>query len=769
MSDDFTSLEKEEVIQFIRYYGSPVSKRDIAKGFNIKGDDRRILKSILKELEEEGAIVRKLGNEYTIPDRLPSVSVIEVTEVDVDGDVFARPMEWNEELLGTAPRIEIVPSKKGSTALAPKDRVLARLTYVSNRLYEGRVIKKLDENRGQVMGMVKYVKNYYVLSPVNKKSRHEFDIPAAELNGAQDGDLVVGEILPSRGLRTKRARIKEILGQEGDPKIISMIALHEAGLRNEFPEKVHKECKGLKVPDLGKREDLRDIPLVTIDGSDARDFDDAVYTEPDTSPENEGGYHLIVAIADVSYYVRFKSALDEEAYKRGNSTYFPDRVLPMLPEALSNDLCSLRPKEDRAAMVAHLWIDQYGQLKDFKITRALIRSAARLTYEQVQAAYDGGADDVTEPLMERVIRPLYKAYAILDKARQKRGALDLDLPERRIIIDDKGDMTGVEKRARLDAHKLIEEFMILANVAAAKALEKKTTPCVYRVHDTPSTEKLDSARDFVEAFGLSLPKSGVSKPMQINQLLKKAEELSYSHLISEVVLRCQSQAIYDPVNIGHFGLALTHYAHFTSPIRRYSDLLVHRALVKAYRLGVGEIDQEEVVTLEERCEHISTTERTSSHAERNSVDRFTAAYLSSHIGAEFQGKINGVTRFGLFVTLDENGADGLIPIRSLPQDFYVHDEQQHALIGRRTRKLFRLGAPITIRIKEADGFTGSTIFELVGKKGADIPGLEFKNNASKKPNKKRFKKDVFKKSSGDFKKKKYGAKPKSGSKPKKKS
>ena len=459
------------------------------------------------------------------------------------------------------------------------------------------------------------------------------------------------------------------------------------------------------MPDLGTREDLRKIPLVTIDGADARDFDDAVFAE---KTDNDG-FHLIISIADVAYYVRPGSALDQEAYQRGNSTYFPDRVVPMLPEALSNDLCSLRPQEDRACMAFHLWIDKHGQLIKHKVVRGLMRSAARLTYEQVQAAQDGVIDDITKPLLKTVIKPLYEAYNILDRARQERGALDLDLPERQIVLNEKGHMSGVKRRERLDAHKLIEEFMILANVAAAMALEKQKAPCIYRVHDQPTEEKLNNARDFIEAFGLSLPKGGIVKPAQINHLLQRASQMEYSHLISEVILRTQSQAIYSPENIGHFGLALRRYAHFTSPIRRYADLLVHRSLIKAYNLGPGGLNEEESITLEDKADHISQTERVSAEAERSAIDRFTATWMSNHIGAEFNGRINGVTRFGLFVTLDETGADGLIPMRSLPNDFYVHNEEQHALIGRRNKKIYRLGANITVRIIEADGLTGSSL------------------------------------------------------------
>lgn len=727
-----SQLDKQKIFEFITNSPSPQTKREIARAFGIKGGENRVaLKQILKQLENDGSITKLSGGTYTTPEGLPPVSVIEVREIDIDGDVLAKPLEWNAELLGEPPRIEIVPDTRNYKNLREGSRALARLSKTADSIYEARIMRLIDEGSryegGEVIGLVRLQKKGAILQPTHKKAKNDFDIATGDLNGAKEGDLVTAELLPSRGLKRKKVRIIKVLGTQDDPKAISMISLHEAGLSETFPANVLKETEGMKVPDTKGREDMRKIPLVTIDGADARDFDDAVFAEKD-----KDGFHLIVAIADVSYYVRHGSDLDKEAKKRGNSTYFPDRVVPMLPEALSNDLCSLRPNEPRASLAAHLWIDEHGKLLRYKFVRALIQSAARLTYEQVQAAHDGNTDETTKPLMDKVIKPLYEAYHILDEARQKRGALDLDLPERQIIIDDKGNMTGVTTRARLDAHKLIEEFMILANVAAASALEKKNgrqkslgeTPCVYRIHDKPSFEKLNSARDFLDSFNLSLPKGQVVESKQINRLLRKATESEYSHLISQVILRTQSQAIYSPDNIGHFGLALEKYAHFTSPIRRYADLLVHRALIKAYGLGPGGMVEEEKVTIAEACEHITQTERTSMDAERKSVDRFTANYLSSHIGAEFSGKINSVTRFGLFITLDESGADGLIPMKSLSDDFYVHDEKAHALIGRRKGKIYRLGAPVQVIIKEADKLSGACSFEFAPSQGAaEIPGM----------------------------------------------
>ncbi len=723
-----SELTSKAIFDFIAESPTPVTKRQVARAFNIKGGENRVaLKQILKNLEKDGRVTKQAGGVYSSVDGLPPVAVLIVHEIDVDGDVFAKPLEWTEDQ-GKPPRIEIVPDKKNYKNVREGSRALCRLSKTEPDAYEARIIRLIDEGAkddggGDVLGIIALKKNGAVLQPTNKRAKHDFDLTTGDLNGAKDGDLVAAEILPSRGLKRKRVRVTNVIGRQGDPKTISLISLHEAGLSDHFPKAVNDATKGMKVPPLGSREDLRDVPLVTIDGADARDFDDAVYAKP----REDGGFDLIVAIADVAYYVRAGDTLDVEAQKRGNSTYFPDRVVPMLPEALSNDLCSLRPNEVRASLAVHMRIDEAGKLIKHRFTRALIKSHARLTYEQVQAAKDGNGDKTTAHLMDDVIEPLYAAYKILDKARRKRGALDLDLPERQILISEKGVMTGVKTRVRLDAHKLIEEFMILANVAAASALEKKVKeyPCVYRIHDKPAFDKLESSRDFISSFGLSLPKGQTVAPKQLNYLLEKAAKLPYSHLISQMILRTQSQAVYSTQNIGHFGLALEKYAHFTSPIRRYADLLVHRALIAAFGLGEGGMTDGEKARIEEIAAHISGTERTSMEAERNAVDRFTASYLSSHIGAEFEGTINGVTRFGLFVTLAESGADGLIPMKSLSDDFYVHDEKAHALVGRRKKKVYRLGAKMRVIIKEADGITGSCIFAIAPGQGeADIEGMD---------------------------------------------
>jgi len=465
------------------------------------------------------------------------------------------------------------------------------------------------------------------------------------------------------------------------------------------------------MPDPAGRVDLRELELVTIDGSDARDFDDAVWAEPDHDPANPGGWHIVVAIADVGAYVTSGSALDREAARRGNSAYFPDRVVPMLPEALSNNLCSLVPATDRACIAAQLWIDTGGRKRRHHFERAIMRSAARLTYEAVQEAYDDPRGHRLAVAPER-LAALYGAFAALDRARRARGALELDLAEHRVVLDKEHRPIAVVPRTRLESHRLIEEFMILANVAAAEELEARQQPCMYRVHDAPDPEKVSALRDFLDEMGipgLALAKGQVLRPELFNRVLSRAKDTPEAALVNGLVLRSQAQAIYSPNNIGHFGLALPRYAHFTSPIRRYADLLVHRALI-AGKAASGE-SPESLISI---AEHVSATERRAAAAERAALERYRATLLSGAVGTIYAARITGVAPFGLFVGLPENGADGLVPISTLPSDYYDHDARRHRLVGRRSGRQFALGDPVTVRLAEADAIGGRLLFRLEG-------------------------------------------------------
>jgi ribonuclease R len=710
---------KEEIRKYLHDHPGPLNKREIARVFGIKGQDRTQLRILLRAMTEEGAVKKTSGKAFQAADVLPPTVMIEITDIDIDGEVRARPVEFGWEGPGETPAIFVL----GGKSVKPGDRMLAKLVRTEKNEYEARILKTLDAVvEGRVVGTFKSVKGGGVVYPTDKKVKEDYFIPAEHAGDVQDGDLVMAEMLPAsqKYPRSKNAaRIAQRLGRKDDPRLISLIAIHSHSIPTEFSPAALKEAEKMTEPEVGgKRVDIRHLPLVTIDGADARDFDDAVFAEPDDNPKNSGGWHLIVAIADVSHYVTTGSALDKTAFDRGNSTYFADRVVPMLPEKLSNDLCSLRPKVNRACLAVHMWIDKDARLVDYKFFRGLMRSAARLTYEQVEEAHKGSPDDTTGPLLKPVIEPLFKAYSKLKHARELRGALEIDLPERKAIINDKGQVTAIVPRARLQSHQLVEEFMILANVAAALALKDK--PCLYRIHPPPAYDKLESTREFLKEFGYSLPKADQIQPKNINHLLKLSAEKPDKELIHTVLLRTQSQATYSPENIGHFGLALKDYAHFTSPIRRYADLIVHRSLVKAYNLGDGGLSAGEADNLHEVGEHISATERRSMLAERDVMDRFTAQYLSANVGKEFKGRISGVTHFGLFVSLDETGADGLVPMRSLPGDYYIHDEKRHALVGKNSGRTYRLAEPVVIRLKEADPLRGSTVFEMLdGARGGD--------------------------------------------------
>ena len=597
-------------------------------------------------------------------------------------------------------------------APAVGDRVLASLKRRGKNAYEARVIRRLGSGPRKILGLYEEPPGrdgLGLVTPTDRKQRMSFDVRPADKNGAQPGDIVWIEA--TGGALARRARVLERIGPMSDPRTVSLISIAANDIPVEFPEAAVEEAERAKAAPLGDRLDLRHTPLVTIDGEDARDFDDAVFAEPD--PDHPGGWRLLVAIADVAWYVRHDKPLDRAAYRRGTSVYFPDRVVPMLPEALSNHWCSLVPREDRPVLVAEMRIDAQGHLKSHRFHRAMMRSAARLTYTRVQRAMDGMPDEEIAPLMDHVVRPLYGAYRVLLAARERRGALDLDLPERLVKLGDDGRIAEIGVRERLDSHKLIEEFMVLANVAAAQALEQRKAACLYRVHDQPDLAKLEALREFLGTLGIAVPTGQRLRPADLNRVLHEVAGRPVSQLVSQTVLRSQSQAVYSPDNLGHFGLALARYAHFTSPIRRYPDLIVHRALIAAYGLGDGGLSEADRGRFVEFGEHLSMCERRAVAAERGAMDRYVVAFMAQHVGATFAGRITSVTRFGLFAALDGTGADGLIPIRSLGQEFFRHDEGRQVLIGERTGETFGLGDRVKLKLVEADAATAGLLFEIV--------------------------------------------------------
>lgn len=714
---------KEQVREFIEESESPVGKREIAKAFHIKGSDRIYLKQILKELLSEGVLEKGRGREIAPAGTLPSVTVIEISHIDRDGDALAKPLNWPGG--DPVPKIYMVQETR-ARARAPGvgDRILARLSRLKDGTYSARTIRHLQSTSGPVLGVYTKVGKDGRVQPTNRKLKKEVVVRAENSMGAETGEVVLCDILPGKFMALPEGKVTERLGPMGDAASVSMIAIHAHGIPFEFPEAVLKEALAAKPVKLGKRTDLRDVPLITIDPADARDRDDAVWASADDDPRNPGGWQVIVAIADVAHYVRSGSALDISAKERGNSVYFPDRVVPMLPHELSSDLCSLHENVDRPVLAVKMWFDKNGVKRRHKFMRALIRSAASLTYTQAQQAWEGHGDPATELLTDRVIMPLFGAYAALKKARSQRQPLDLDLPERRIELGEDGFIKAVHKKQRFDAHMLIEEFMIQANVAAAEELIRKKAACMFRVHEPPATDKLEGLHETLQDMKISFAKGQVMKTETFNRILGQVESELDRELVSSLILRSQSQAVYSPDNLHHFGLNLKNYAHFTSPIRRYADLLVHRSLISALNLGDGGLQAEEAEAFEAIGEQISGLERRAMVAERETTDRFTAVFLANQVGEMFEAKVSGVTRAGLFVSFDETGADALAPISTLGRDYFRFDADRHMLIGERTGEIYRLADRVTVRLREVDIVTGSMIVEIAEANGSARSSLE---------------------------------------------
>ena len=711
---------KSEVLDWIEQNPTLTAKRDIAKAFGIKGAARIDLKRLLKELEAEGHL-EKRKRSYQDPDRLPPVSVLQITGPDADGDLFAKPMEWRGQ--GQEPVVLVVP-RASDPALGTGDRILARLTLVKGEghHYEARLIRRIGTNPRRVVGIFRASDEGGRILPIDKGDDKEWRVSAGATHGAKDGELVEAEQAGPKGrMGLPSARIVERLGDPSAAKAVSLIAIHQHGIPNSFPDDAIAQADRAKPIDLKGREDLRNLPLITIDPSDARDHDDACFAQPDDDPKNEGGHVLWVAIADVAAYVQPDTPLDREARKRGNSTYFPDRVVPMLPDRLSGDLCSLHEGVPRACIAVRMVLDSHGNKLAHSFHRALMKSPASLHYTEVQEAIDGAPNDRTKPLLEPVLKPLYAAYNTLTEARKRRQPLDLDLPERQIELADDGTVTSVRFKDRLDAHRMIEEFMVLANVCAAETLIAKRIPLLFRVHEEPSPEKLDALRETAKASGFNLAKGQVLKTAHLNRLLNDAAGSDEAELINLSTLRSMQQAYYSPENFGHFGLALQRYAHFTSPIRRYSDLIVHRALITAHGWGKDGLRVEDREELAQTGEHISETERRSMMAERDTTDRYLASYLSERVGNEFTGRVSGIARFGIFIKLDETGADGLVPMRSIGQEYFHYDAEANTLMGSDSGRIIALGQRATVRLSDAVPVTGGIELELLTLDGKTMP------------------------------------------------
>jgi ribonuclease R len=702
--------DPDTLLVFLREAGT-AEKTDIARHFGLKGHERRMLREMIRELEAAGKLGKRGRKGFAEVGALPPVGVADVSERDTDGDLYVRLVEASED----APRAVLVPDKTGKTgpAVGLGARVLAKFERGPDG-WEARIIKVLDTDTNRLLGVIRKSNREVRVEPVDRRSKDVLFVPPAQAESLKDGDLVFASIEKGdHRYGPKRGKILEIIGREDDPRAASLIAIAANKVPMGFSEAVEKEAEDQELPSLKGREDLRDLPLISIDPADARDHDDAVYAMRDDDPKNPDGWVVWVAIADVAAYVRPGTHLDREARDKGNSTYFPDRVEPMLPERLSNGLCSLKEGENRACMAVRMVFDKDGRKTGHKFVRGLMRSHAKLSYEQAQAAIDGQTDDTTGPIMDAILTPLWKAYHTMLKGRLKRSPLAIESPERRIRMTPDGQIASIEPRVSLEAHRLIEEMMIQANVCAAQTLEQKRTPLIYRIHETPSQEKTFNLADFLQTIGKPWDKGQAPTTKRLNALLDETRDGPHAEVVNEVVLRSQMQAIYSPDNIGHFGLNLDRYAHFTSPIRRYSDLIVHRGLIRALNLGKDGLTDREIAELPAIAEQVTQTERRSMAAERAAMDRYMAAFLSERVGATFTGRITGVTRFGLFIRLDETGADGLVPVSSLGGEYFHHDDKAHALVGERSGQRWTLGRNVEVKLQEATPITGGLVFEML--------------------------------------------------------
>jgi ribonuclease R len=708
---------RKQILDFIASSDQPAGKREIARAFGLSGQDKIDLKRLLKDMADEGLIDSSPGRAFHQTGGVPKVTVLRVAQIDDSGNVLAVPEQWHAET--PPPRIRVVERGR-RTALGIGERVLCR-TEQQGQGWIAHPMKKLARSAELTLGVVKQEGERFWLSPVDKRERRELFI--SDLKDAEPGDLVLCEVT-GRPPRVS-ARVDAVLGDPFAPRSFSLIAIHKHGLRYEFSQEAIDEAHRVSKQPLGEREDLTHLPIVAIDPEDARDHDDAIWAEAD----GEGGWSAIVAIADVSVYVRPGSELDREARARGNSVYFPDRVVPMLPEELSADICSLKAGEQRAAMACHLKIAKDGTLKSWRFSRAKVCIAANISYEDAQAAMDAVAEetiDVASPvcfmppiegpvpqeLVEKALKPLWACWRALFAARQKRDPLELDLPERRVMLDEKGRILSVAARERLDAHRLVEDYMIAANVAAARALEAKKAPVMYRVHEPPSREKLVALKDYLKTFGIEFALGQVIKPGSFNRIIERLGDGAGREEIMEQLLRTQMQARYGPERLGHFGLALATYAHFTSPIRRYADLLVHRSLVSAYRLGEGGLPPSEEERFEQIGEQISMLERRAMEAERETVDRYVAAFLADQVGQLVECRITGVQPFGFFAAVKELGGDGLVFAKDLGLEYFRYDEAAKALVGDESGETYRIGQRLTLRLADANPVSGSLRFEL---------------------------------------------------------
>ncbi len=745
---------KADLYDYIAEFENGVTKRMLNDAFNIAADDKRHIRALLKDMQNEGRIFRTRSgfwvaqkeneqSDANIQMRIITAEPLTAIAVDKDAgeDDDSFDLAQEVQLLKRKEAIDVIDPQARFRRLRKGDHILALLRQTSSGRSQAQVITRLNPSHASFLAVYRQDSDNGYLEPIKKGQRFDYQVKEDHRNGAEEGDLVKAE--PVRGNYgrshgVRQAKILKVLTLDRDPLALNEIGLIEHDIPQEFNQKVLTEADKLGAVDNKKRIDMRHVPFVTIDGADAKDFDDAVFAEIDT--HNPELFHVFVAIADVSWYVRPHSALDKSALERGNSVYLPGMVVPMLPEVLSNGWCSLNPDEDRGALVCEIWVDKQGHMHQYKFHRALICSQARLTYKQVHQYLEGDSEKL--PPIEGVrnsVNQLHSLWLLLNNARQKRGALALESDERKVIINDKGEIADIIRAPHYESHEIIEELMILANVAAAKQLAKagyaKQHLCMYRVHDGPNNEKLNALHPLFQSLEIQTPTFNDPKPSALNKILTQAKAKKVGDLVSTAVLRCQSQAQYSPENIGHYGLALDEYCHFTSPIRRYPDLLVHRALVSACNLGDGGLE-ELSPSFEELAEHCNMTERRATFCERDTLDRLTAQFLAPHQGASFEARIDGLNRSGIFITLEDSGASGFCPMSKLPLGRYIFDEAQAALIEAKTRKAYRLGDEIMVRLLEVSAAAGSMVFQIDTPPQHYIAHPKGRSNQSQKPQKK---------------------------------
>jgi ribonuclease R len=696
---------REAVLSHLAECGEPLSLKRLAQGLGVEGErDIESFSRRLRAMERDGQLLKNRRGRYALIDKMDMVRGRVIGHPDGFG--FLVPDEGGEDLF---------LSPREMRQLLHGDRAVARVAGVDPRgRKEGAIIEVLERAHRTVVGRYVQENAIGVVVPSDKRINQDILIPQGAAGDARDGQIVVAAIVEQPSRRGQpQGKIVEVLGDHMAPGMEIEVAIRMYELPHEWPDAVQGEVSGLdpQVPESAKhgREDLRATPLVTIDGEDARDFDDAVFCE-----RVGKGFRLIVAIADVASYVKPGSALDAEAYQRGNSVYFPNHVIPMLPEILSNGLCSLNPEVDRLCMACEMKIGARGRIEDFGFFEAVMRSQARLTYTQVAAMLvDGDAALRRQyaPLVPQ-LENLYALYQVLHEARAKRGAVDFELPETRIVYNAERKIERIEPVVRNDAHKLIEECMLAANVCAAEFLIEHKMPVPFRVHAGPTPEKLAALREFLSELGLELGGGDEPQARDYARLLAAVGERPDARLIHTVMLRSLSQAIYSPDNIGHFALGYPNYAHFTSPIRRYPDLIVHRAIKSILQRRPARITDAEALG---QGEHLSVTERRADDATRDVIRWLKAEYMQDKIGEEFEGLISGVTSFGLFVELAEIYVDGLVHISSLGNDYYHFDAAKHRLIGERSNEVFRLGDPLKVRVVRVDLDEAKLDFELVAR------------------------------------------------------